>query len=159
MRKLHSTLVALVIFAALAYFGLSPEDLASLTSGSANPPSEPSKTTDRTPATGTIEAAFAARQSNLQIQSRGVVAKVLRDDNTGSRHQRFILRLPSGHTVLIAHNIDLAERLTNLNEGDLVEFYGEYEYNDKGGVVHWTHHDPNRRHPDGWLKHKGTTVR
>ncbi len=82
----------------------------------------------------------------------GVVVRILSDDNEGSRHQRFILRLRDGSTLLIAHNIDLAPRVAPLYVGDRIEFCGEYEYNDNGGVIHWTHKDPKRRHFNGWLK-------
>jgi hypothetical protein len=100
-----------------------------------------------------ITTAFQNQQSNLQVEGSGVVTHILPDDNKGSRHQKFIIRLSSGQTVLIAHNIDLAARVNSIKEGDTVEFHGEYEWNSKGGVVHWTHHDPNARHEDGWLKH------
>ena len=83
--------------------------------------------------------------------------RLLPDDNDGSRHQKFIVRLDSGNTILIAHNIDLAPRIDRLRRGDRIEFYGEYEWNDRGGVVHWTHDDPAGRHEDGWLRHKGKT--
>jgi Protein of unknown function (DUF3465) len=104
-----------------------------------------------------LQKAYNKRQSDLQVQGGGVVIKILSDDLKGSRHQRFILRLSSGQKLLVAHNIDLAPRIGGLNRGDKVEFYGEYEWNEKGGVIHWTHHDPNGRHVGGWLRHDGKT--
>jgi len=75
----------------------------------------------------TLADAFEQHQSDLQVQGSGEVVKVLTDDNDGSRHQRFIIRLNSDQTLLIAHNIDLAPGIPSLNRGDSVEFYGEYE--------------------------------
>ncbi|MCU4425932.1 DUF3465 domain-containing protein [Acinetobacter sp. WU_MDCI_Abxb74] len=103
----------------------------------------------------TIKAAYEQRQSNVQVQGSGRVKAILRDDNDGSRHQKFILVLKNGLSILVAHNIDLANEIPNLKKGDVVEFYGEYEYNPKGGVLHWTHRDPQTRHESGWLKHDG----
>lgn len=102
-----------------------------------------------------IAKAFEAKKSNIQVKASGQVKALLRDDNEGSRHQKFILRLQNGQTVLVAHNIDLAPRVENIQKGDVIEFYGEYEYSVQGGVIHWTHLDPNKRHEDGWLKHAG----
>jgi len=104
-----------------------------------------------------IGRAFKNRTSNIQVEGKGEVTRLLADDLAGSRHQRFIVRLASGQTVLIAHNIDIAPRLDALQEGDSVRFYGEYVWNEKGGVVHWTHHDPEGKHVAGWLKHSGRT--
>ncbi|KQA95827.1 lipoprotein, partial [Vibrio metoecus] len=82
---------------------------------------------------GVLEQAYQSQQSDLQVQGFGQVVKVLPDDNDGSKHQKFILKLNSGQTLLVAHNIDLAPRIPNLQVGDSVEFYGEYEWNKKGG--------------------------
>jgi hypothetical protein len=101
-----------------------------------------------------VDQAFKRRQSDVIVQGQGNVKAVLPDDTKGSRHQKFILTLNSGLTVLVAHNIDLAPRLPNLQKGDTVSFQGEYEWNEKGGVIHWTHHDPAGRHPGGWLNYK-----
>jgi hypothetical protein len=136
---------------------------------SAQPP-EPSVSAQTAPATqnklknpsqvgqaSTITRAFEQQQSDIPVQSSGQIIKVLSDDNNGSRHQRILLKLSDGLTILIAHNIDLAPRVENIQAGDRLEFKGEYAWNAKGGVVHWTHRDPNGRHPDGWLKYKNHT--
>jgi Protein of unknown function (DUF3465) len=101
--------------------------------------------------------AFDEHKSGIQITGDGVVSKLLSDDTDGRRHQRFILTLASGQTLLVAHNIDLAPRLESLKSGDSVAFNGVYEWNAKGGVIHWTHHDPSGQHEPGWLKHSGRT--
>ncbi len=98
-----------------------------------------------------IVEAFDAHRSGMVIEGEGTVERTLADDNQGSRHQRFILRLASGHSVLISHNIDLADHLP-LNVGDSVRFRGQYEWNERGGVIHWTHHDPQGRRQGGWLE-------
>jgi hypothetical protein len=105
-----------------------------------------------------IASAFKEHRSGVQVTGEGIVTKILKDDNDGSRHQRFILSMASGQTLLVAHNIDIAPRLTALKTGDSVAFNGVYEWNEKGGVIHWTHHDPTGRHSPGWLKHGDQTV-
>lgn len=96
---------------------------------------------------------FANAQSNVQVYGTGTVISILSDDLNGSRHQRFIIELKSKQTLLIAHNIDLAPRIDTLAVNDQIEFFGEYEWNNKGGVIHWTHHDPEGIHVNGWLFH------
>jgi hypothetical protein len=106
-----------------------------------------------------ITRAFRQRAKALPVTGEGEVIRLLADDLDGSWHQRFIVRLASGHTVLIAHNIDLAPRLDALDSGDTVAFSGRYEWNEKGGVVHWTHHDPQGRRQGGWIEHRGKRYR
>jgi len=98
-----------------------------------------------------VETAHQQRRSGITVEGSGRVERVLPDDREGSHHQRFILRLASRHTVLIAHNIDLAKRVP-ISPGDSVTVHGEYEYNEKGGVIHWTHHDPEGKRPGGWIR-------
>jgi hypothetical protein len=99
-----------------------------------------------------LSDAFRRQQSHVQVGGEGQVVRILSDDVNVPRHQRFILKLSSGQTLLVAHNIDLAPRIGELKLGDAVAFYGEYEWNDKGGVIHWTHRDPAAKHVAGWLK-------
>jgi len=74
-----------------------------------------------------LQTAFNEQKSGVQVQGEGVVSKLLADDNEGSRHQRFILALSSGQTILVAHNIDLAPRIATLKSGDSVAFNGVFE--------------------------------
>jgi hypothetical protein len=147
---MQKKLLLIAAFAAAAYFALvpGPDD----SHRAVTPP-------DVAPTTRGSDAAFenarANRLSNQQLAGQGTVVKLLADDTNGSRHQRFIVRLASGQTLLVSHNIDLAPRIDALRAGDTVAFYGEYEWNPKGGVIHWTHHDPQGRHPAGWIKHAG----
>lgn len=104
-----------------------------------------------------LNDAYKKQISDAQVKGTGNIIRILKDDNQGSRHQKFILKLASNQTVLIAHNIDLAPRINSISTGDAIQFYGEYEWNKKGGVIHWTHRDPNGHHINGWLKHKGST--
>lgn len=144
MKKILVLLVAVALMYAL---GLIQEQGTSI----------PETSSSSQDSTVLLEAAFNNQQSDIQVQGQGRVVRILRDDNDGSRHQRFILELDSGQALLIAHNIDLAPRLDDLKKGDTVAFFGEYEWNSKGGVIHWTHNDPKHRHIDGWLKHRGRT--
>jgi hypothetical protein len=102
-----------------------------------------------------LARAFAQRRSDFTVEAEGVVTRILADDRRGSRHQRFLIQLASGQTLLIAHNIDLAPRVADLKPGDRVRFLGEYEWGERGGTIHWTHRDDAGDHVDGWLEHRG----
>lgn len=117
-------------------------------------PSATSQTTAQVSDTQLVQA-FEQHLSNVPVEGQGVVSRVLTDDNDGDRHQRFIVELPSGQTVLVLHNLDLTQRIEGLSEGDVVSFSGDYVWNDKGGLIHWTHRDPRKRHRAGWIRHNG----
>jgi len=102
--------------------------------------------------------AFKSHQSKLWLEVGGTVAKSLRDDNKGDRHQKFILKLTNGHTVLVAHNIDLATKVP-LQKGDSVVIRARYEWSKQGGVLHWTHRDPRMHIEGGWIQHNGKQYR
>lgn len=146
MKKL--LLIAVALFVGYLLFISLPRPIINET-----PSSNSEQSTGKSDAI--IANAFSTHQSNLQVSGQGIVTKLLPDDNSGSRHQKFIIKLSSDQTLLIAHNIDIAPRISSLREGDSVQFYGEYEWNERGGVLHWTHRDPNGSHVDGWLKHQG----
>lgn len=101
-----------------------------------------------------VKKLFETGTSNTVVDVYGKVDRILADDNEGSKHQKFILKLRDGHTVLVAHNIDLTDRVP-IKVGDEVHLKGEFEYDERGGVIHWTHRDPQRRHEAGFIEHLG----
>jgi len=102
-----------------------------------------------------LEQAFEDRTSDIQVLVRGLVIRLLADDTVGDRHQRFILQLENDQTLLIAHNIDIAERVPAGALNQTIYVNGEYVWNDQGGLVHWTHIDPAGSHADGWIYYQG----
>ncbi len=106
-----------------------------------------------------IASAVRDQRSGFMVDIAGKVQRLLPDDKKGSRHQRFIIKLSSGRTLLIAHNIDLAPRIDTLKVGDHIELHGQYEWNPQGGVIHWTHHDPDGHHEAGWIRHQDKLYR
>ncbi|MEY3883455.1 MAG: hypothetical protein RLZZ379_733 [Pseudomonadota bacterium] len=98
---------------------------------------------------------YAKKRSQVWVEDNGIVVKVLADDVNGARHQRFLVKVGTDQTLLFVHNIDLAARVENIKLGDHIAFSGEYIYNAKGGIIHWTHHDPQGKHKAGWIKLNG----
>lgn len=139
-KQINSIVAILFVLAALAYGWIKPQpDLRDIESDTSQE---------------SINALFQNRVSGKMVQFQGTVKKVLSDDNDGSRHQRFIVALASSHTVLVAHNIDLAPRVP-LKTHQPIKIFGQYEWNNKGGVVHWTHKDPGGNHTEGWIEYQG----
>lgn len=99
-----------------------------------------------------MKQAFGKDDSDSWIESSGICTRLLHDDDAdGERHQRFIVNIGQGQTVLVAHNLDLAERIP-LGLGDRVRFRGIYEWSPAGGRVHWTHRDPMDREDGGFIE-------
>jgi len=154
--KRHPALLRILVVVALVClalgFGLSP---MFFTEPDANPAPASATFDVGTNTDAELARLFQEQASDTQVSGSGTVSQLLADDDDGSRHQRFIIELNSGQTLLIAHNVDIAPRLDGLQVGDKVSFYGEYVYSDKGGTIHWTHHDPQGQHVAGWLEWNG----
>lgn len=96
---------------------------------------------------------FGKRDTGSWIEVKGFVTRLLSDDHDDSRHQRFVIDIGSRVTLLIAHNIDLAKRVP-IGMGDRVQVRGMFEWNDLGGLVHWTHHDPLGIEDGGYVRYR-----
>ncbi len=101
-----------------------------------------------------IRAAKDDTNSKFWTTVQGEVIKSLKDDTKGSQHQKFLVKVANDITLLVAHNIDLAPRAP-VSKGDLVTMRGEYAWNNRGGVIHWTHHDPRGKKEGGWIEVAG----
>jgi hypothetical protein len=98
-----------------------------------------------------IEAAYANHDTDISVTVKGRVTRILSDDTVGDKHQRFIIQLSNQQTLLIEHNINIAPRVAGIMVGNDVYIHGDYVWNDQGGLIHWTHHDPAGVHENGWI--------
>ena len=74
--------------------------------------------------------------------------------HTKCEHEQFTLGTPSGPLQII-DNVDIAPRVP-VHRGDRVEVRGEMVHDPgKPPILHWTHHDPAHRHPDGFIRFHG----
>lgn len=143
-KKSVLSLVAVIAVLAYAVFG----NQKFVNSGT---PASITGSVNQTP----VQRAFDEAVSDVVLQVHGTVQRLLPDDLDGSRHQRFIVKTRSGLTVLVAHNIDLAPRIADVSVGEPIVVKGEYEWNEQGGVIHWTHRDPQGNHEGGWIEYLG----
>ena len=137
------------------YFGRSPDLHPAAVKPPPDMPAGAAATMQHVQSDDPAALAFADRARGRMIVVRGTVTRLLVDDDEGSPHQRFVIRTPSGQTLLVTHNLDLAPRLNGLRVGDAVNVHGEYEWNDQGGLMHWTHDDPDGQHAAGYIDWKG----
>ena len=120
------------------------------------PPSEkPAKAKSAKKTAAAAPASPEVLTDGLWWEGRGVVEKVLPDDTTPPRHQRFFLRDDRGRSLFFAHNVDEAPRVPDLAEGDEISFRGEWRDNEMGGAMHWTHRAGTGRRKGGWLERDG----
>jgi len=101
-----------------------------------------------------VLAAQANHQTNTEVTCTLPVKRMLPQDNSGEKHEKFILQMTNGTTILVAHNISRAP-LVPISEGDVVTVHGEYIWNRKGGVIHWTHISDTPKHPSGYIDFAG----
>jgi hypothetical protein len=103
-----------------------------------------------------VQNDYAERRSTVEVTAEGVVTAVLPDDTGPSgTHQRFIIRLGGAtQTVLIDNNVTVGQRVP-IAASDDVTVHGEYIWNDQGGLIHYTHHDPAPGHEGGWIDRNG----
>jgi hypothetical protein len=101
-----------------------------------------------------VIAAQEQQARGVEVTLTAPIKRILPDDTEGLPHQRFLLGLSNGTTILVAHNTNEASKVP-VNEGDTVTVHGEYIWNPKGGVIHWTHHSDNGRHEGGYIDFQG----
>ena len=100
-----------------------------------------------------LARAYADGRSHVEVQTRGTVVRVLGDRvGPSGEHVGFLIRADDLPRRLV--RVEVNEDLTGpvaVRAGEPVTLRGEYAYDSRGGVIHWTHHDPRHRHPDGFV--------
>jgi hypothetical protein len=101
-----------------------------------------------------IHRAFQHRNSNLLVETEATVVRIYPDIEDTRTYQQFRVRLPNGHELMVMHDLDQALRVP-LDVNDAIRLRGEYDWTSRGGVIHWTHDDPERKREGGWIEMGG----
>ncbi len=105
-----------------------------------------------------MTAPYDKSDSGAWIEASGIVIRLLSDDREAERHQRFVIDAGGGRTLLVLHNLEIAPRVP-VGLGDRVRLRGMYEWNERGGLVHWTHRDPMGNEDGGFIRYRRQTYR
>jgi outer membrane receptor protein involved in Fe transport len=154
LARAVALLVVLAIASLQVWHRSSSPPSASPPRGLPAPSSSTSSGADPGAVNAELRAAARAHASGVEVEAAGRVTRLLPGDTKGPRHQRFLVRIADSLTVLVIHNRDLAPAVP-VQPGDSVMLRGEYIWNERGGMIHWTHHDPARRHEAGWIDYRG----
>ncbi|HET9846955.1 MAG TPA: DUF3465 domain-containing protein [Candidatus Dormibacteraeota bacterium] len=120
--------------------------------------SSPPAVASRTPDDAAVVADFQGHRSNVEVTADGTIIRLLPDRSSSTgMHEQFIIRLSAQDlTIEVEHNFSIAPRVP-AQVGDHVIVHGEYIWNSKGGLIHFTHHDPQGTHEGGYVVDQGKT--
>jgi hypothetical protein len=101
-----------------------------------------------------LQAYEAKRRVNF-VEGAGMeVVKLLPDDNSGLKHQKWVVRLSNGKQMQAVYNTDMCPYVP-LQVGDVVAMGGMFLWTGNSGMIHWLHHDPRGNRPDGYVMVNG----
>lgn len=102
-----------------------------------------------------LERALQNKAQDQLLVVVGWVTEILPDEQRDVvSYQRFVVRLTNRKPLLIEHNLQIAPRVEGLKTGSELLIRGRYFWNEQGGVLRQTHHDPEQKQPDGWIRFK-----
>jgi hypothetical protein len=102
---------------------------------------------------------YGSQATNQEVIAHGRVGEILgtRPGRSGS-HEGFLLKLDGDCdlTLKVETNVSITGPVP-IHRGEIVIVKGEYVYDPLGGILHWTHHDPEGRHVAGYVVSDGKT--
>ncbi|MDG0817890.1 DUF3465 domain-containing protein [Bdellovibrio svalbardensis] len=102
-----------------------------------------------------VRAVEGKKRVNFVEGSGMVVIQLLPDDNSGLKHQKWVVRLSNGKLMQAVYNSDMCPRVP-IKVGDVVAMGGMFLWTEVGAMLHWLHHDPRGNRPDGYVMVNGT---